>query len=68
MSGLTEKQFRLTFDLAKSKCGVTNEQFLGLLEMRLDSVVYLMGLVRTRRAARQFVCHGHVTVNAKKEA
>ncbi|MDR0590265.1 MAG: 30S ribosomal protein S4 [Puniceicoccales bacterium] len=66
MYGLTEKQFRLTFDLAKSKRGVTSEQFLRLLEMRLDSVVYLMGLARTRRAARQFVCHGHVTVNAKK--
>jgi small subunit ribosomal protein S4 len=66
MYGLTERQFRLTFDVAKSKRGVTSEQFLRLLEMRLDSVVYLLGFARTRRAARQFVGHGHVTVNGKK--
>jgi small subunit ribosomal protein S4 len=66
MYGLTEKQFRLTFNLAKSKRGVTSEQFLRMLEMRLDSVVYLLGLARTRRAARQFVCHGHVVVNDQK--
>ena len=61
MYGLTEKQFRLTFDVAKAQRGVTSEQF-----MRLDSVVYLLGLARTRRAARQFVCHGHVLVNGSK--
>lgn len=66
MYGLTEKQFRLTFDRAKAKRGVTSEQFLRLLEMRLDSVVYLLGLARTRRAARQFVNHGHVLVNGQK--
>jgi small subunit ribosomal protein S4 len=66
MYGLTERQFRLTFDLAKSKRGVTSEQFLRMLEMRLDSVVYLIGLARTRRSARQFVAHGHVRVNGKK--
>lgn len=64
--GLTEKQFRLTFRDAKAKRGVTSEQFFRLLEMRLDSVVYLLGLSRTRRSARQFVCHGHVLVNGQK--
>jgi small subunit ribosomal protein S4 len=66
MYGLTEKQFRLTFDLAKSLPGITSEVFMRLLEMRLDNVVYLLGFARTRRAARQFVCHGHVIVNGKK--
>jgi len=64
--GLTEKQFRITFAKAKSKRGVTGEIFLQLLESRLDSVVYTMGLARTRRAARQFVNHGHVLVNGRK--
>ena len=45
---------------------MTGEIFLQLLESRLDSVVYTMGLARTRRAARQFVNHGHVLVNGKK--
>jgi small subunit ribosomal protein S4 len=63
MYGLTEKQFRLTFNTAKSERGVTSELFMRLLEMRLDSVVYLLGFARTRRAARQLVCHGHITVN-----
>jgi small subunit ribosomal protein S4 len=66
MYGLTEKQFRLTFDIAKAQRGVTSEQFMRLLEMRLDSVVYLLGFARTRRAARQLVCHGHVMVNNLK--
>jgi small subunit ribosomal protein S4 len=66
MYGLTERQFRLTFDVAKSQRGVTSELFMRLLEMRLDSVVYLLGFARTRRAARQLVCHGHVTVNNLK--
>ena len=66
MYGLTEKQFRLTFDTAKSLPGITSEEFMRLLEMRLDNVVYLLGFARTRRAARQFVCHGHIRVNGKK--
>jgi len=64
--GLTEKQFRITFEKAKKRRGVTGEIFLQLLESRLDSVVYTMGLARSRRAARQFVNHGHVLVNGKK--
>lgn len=61
--GLTEKQFRNTFEKAKNRRGVTGTNFLELLETRLDSVVYSLGLARTRRAARQFVSHGHITVN-----
>jgi small subunit ribosomal protein S4 len=66
MYGLTERQFRLTFNAAKSERGVTSELFMRLLEMRLDSVVYLLGFARTRRAARQLVCHGHIMVNNLK--
>jgi small subunit ribosomal protein S4 len=64
--GLTEKQFRRTFDRAKSKRGVTGEVFLQMLETRLDSVIYSMGFAKTRRQARQFVGHGHVKVNGRK--
>ena len=64
--GLTEKQFRNTFEKAKAKPGVTGEVFLTMLETRLDNVVYRMGLARTRQAARQFVNHGHMLVNGKK--
>lgn len=63
---LTEKQFRLTFFKAKRMHGVTGENFLRLLEMRLDSVVYLCGFARTRRAGRQMVNHGHILVNGLK--
>ncbi len=66
MFGLTEKQFRLTFERAKSIRGVTGEIFLRLLETRLDNVVYMGGFARTRRAARQLVTHGHVAVNGHK--
>lgn len=64
--GLTEKQFRLTFQRAKSVRGVTGDVFFQFLEQRLDNVVYLLGFARTRRASRQFVCHGHILVNGIK--
>src|SRR5690606_5173112 len=64
--GLTEKQFRLTFDRAKSKRGVTGDTFVQMLEMRLDSVIYNIGFAKTRRQARQFVTHGHIRVNGRK--
>jgi small subunit ribosomal protein S4 len=64
--GLTEKQFRIVFERAKRAKGITGEIFLSYLEMRLDSVVYLAGFARTRRAARQMVCHGHFLVNDHK--
>ena len=66
MYGLTEKQFRLTFNRAKKQRGVTGEIFLQLLETRLDNAVYQMGFARTRQAARQFVNHGHILVNGTK--
>jgi small subunit ribosomal protein S4 len=66
MYGLTEKQFRLTFEKAKKRKGVTGENFLQLLETRLDNVVYKLGLARSRKAARQFVNHGHLKVNSQK--
>jgi small subunit ribosomal protein S4 len=61
--GLTEKQFRLVFERAKKERGIVGEIFMRSLEMRLDSIVYLLGLARTRRSARQFVTHGHVMVD-----
>jgi small subunit ribosomal protein S4 len=64
--GLLERQFRRVFEIAKKERGVTGERFLQLLETRLDSVVYLLGLARTRAAARQFVNHGHIRVNGHK--
>src|SRR5471030_1789720 len=64
--GLLERQFRRVFEIAKKERGVTGERFLQLLETRLDSTVYLLGLAKSRAAARQFVNHGHIRVNAHK--
>jgi small subunit ribosomal protein S4 len=64
--GLLERQFRRVFAIAKKERGITGERFLQLLETRLDSVVYHLGLTKTRAAARQFVNHGHVRVNGRK--
>ncbi|MEO6006338.1 MAG: 30S ribosomal protein S4 [Opitutus sp.] len=64
--GLLERQFRRVFEIAKKERGVTGERFLQLLETRLDSVVYLLGLAKSRAAARQFVNHGHIRVNGHK--
>ena len=66
MYGLNERQFYNTFIKASKMKGVTGDNFLGLLESRLDNLVYRMGFARTRRAARQLVNHGHVLVNGKK--
>lgn len=65
MYGLNERQFRITFERAKALGGIAGENFLRLLETRLDNVVYRLGLARSRAAARQFVGHGHVKVNGK---
>ena len=62
---LTEKQFRRVFSDADSMKGDTGENLIGLLERRLDAVVYRAKFVATVFAARQFVNHGHVTVNGK---
>ena len=66
MYGMREGQFRLFFQRALRTRGVTGEMLLQALEMRLDNVVYRMGLAPSRRAARQFVRHGHVRVNGVK--
>ena len=63
--GVLEKQFRAYYDKAKTMPGVTGENLLGLLERRIDNVVFRLGLASTRRQARQLVSHGHITVNGK---
>ncbi len=66
MYGLQEAQFRLFFDRAARKTGRTGETLLQMLELRLDSVAYRMGFASSRKAARQFVNHGHVLVNGRR--
>ena len=63
---ITEKQFRRTYDEATRMKGDTSENLIGLLEQRLDAVVYRAKFVPTVFAARQFVNHGHVLVNGKR--
>lgn len=64
--GVLEKPFRSYYDKAKKMPGVTGENLLGLLERRLDNVVYRMGLAATRRQSRQVVSHGHILVNGRR--
>ena len=66
MYGLNERQFHKTFIEAGKMKGIHGENFLKLLESRLDNLVYRIGFASTRRGARQFVNHGHVLVNGKK--
>ena len=66
MYGLSEKQFRKTFEEAGKLKGVHGENFLKLLESRLDNLVYRIGFATTRKGARQLVNHAHITVNGKK--
>lgn len=61
--GILERQFENTFERAARAKGVTGEVLLQILESRLDNVVYRMGIAPTRRAARQFVSHKHITIN-----
>jgi small subunit ribosomal protein S4 len=63
--GVLEKQFRKYFDKANRQKGVTGENLLRLLEIRLDNVVYRSGLATSRSGARQMVGHRHFTVNGK---
>lgn len=63
MYGINERQFRRIFDDAGKMQGIHGENFMILLESRLDNLVYRMGLARTRRAARQLVNHGHIVVD-----
>ena len=64
--GLTERQFRNLFAEASRRQGVTGENMLRFLELRLDNFVYRMGWGATRPQARQLVNHGHVNVNGKR--
>ena len=66
MYGLNERQFKKTFDEARKMSGIHGENFLKLLESRLDNLVYRMGFANTRRGARQLVNHGHIAVDGKK--
>ena len=63
---ISEKQFRKTYDEANRRRGDTSENLIGLLESRLDAIVYRAKFVPTIFAARQFVNHGHVTVNGQR--
>lgn len=64
--GLLEKQFRKLVETATTQKGDTEDLLLSLLERRLDNVVYRLGLAKSRMMSRQFVTHGHVTVNGKR--
>lgn len=64
--GLSEKQFRNTFDRVRKLHGVTGENLFIALELRLDNVAYRMGLAPSRAAARQLIRHRHVEVNGKR--
>lgn len=64
--GILERQFRKTFRLAAQKKGNTGQSLLSALEMRLDSVVYHIGLGASRNESRMLVTHGHIQVNGRK--
>jgi len=64
--GMQERQFRLFFERALRMPGSTGENIFGLLERRLDNVVYRLRFAASRNQSRQIVLHGHVRVNGKK--
>jgi small subunit ribosomal protein S4 len=64
--GLLEKQFRLVYAKANKQPGITGENLLRLLELRIDNAVFRAGFASSRSQARQFVRHGHVAVNGKR--
>jgi small subunit ribosomal protein S4 len=64
--GLLERQFRLTFEKAERRRGITGANLLEELERRLDNVVYSLGFAASRAQARQLVRHGHVMINSRK--
>ncbi|MBA2871767.1 small subunit ribosomal protein S4 [Anoxybacillus calidus] len=66
MYGVNERQFRKTFDEAGKMPGKHGENFMILLESRLDNLVYRLGFARTRRQARQLVNHGHILVDGSR--
>lgn len=66
MYGLTERQFRNTFQNVTREPGVKGTNLLVALESRLDNIVYRMGFASSRKAARQLIIHGHVEVNGRR--
>jgi small subunit ribosomal protein S4 len=64
--GMTERQFRIFFQRAERKRGITGENLLTMLERRLDNVVFLTGFSHSRVHARQLITHGHYLVNDRK--
>jgi small subunit ribosomal protein S4 len=66
MYGLSERQFRNTFDAVTREPGVKGTNLLVALETRLDNIVYRMGFAASRKAARQLIGHGHVDVNGRR--
>src|SRR5204863_6714332 len=64
--GVLERQFRNNYEKATMMKGITGDNMLGLLERRLDNVIYRMGLGTSRAQARQIVRHGHIQVNGRK--
>ena len=64
--GVLEKQFHKYYLKAANQKGMTGENLLKLLELRLDNVLYRLGLAKTRRMARQMAVHGHILVNGQK--
>ena len=64
--GILEKQFHKYYLKAANQKGMTGENLLKLLELRLDNVLYRLGLAKTRRMARQMAVHGHILVNGQK--
>jgi small subunit ribosomal protein S4 len=66
MYGLSERQFRNTFDAVTREPGVKGTNLLIALETRLDNIVYRMGFAASRKAARQLIGHGHVQVNGHR--
>lgn len=63
--GMSERQFKNLYEKAGKMSGIHGENFIFLLESRLDNLVYRLGLARTRRQSRQLVNHGHVTVDGQ---
>jgi len=66
--GMSEKQFKLFFQRAERKRGITGETLLSMLERRLDNVVFLIGFSHSRYHARQLIIHGHFQINGRKVA
>jgi small subunit ribosomal protein S4 len=64
--GLLERQFRRYYREAVRRKGITGENLLRILEMRLDNVVYRLGFANSRNQARQLVLHGHISINGRK--